>query len=174
MHMLIFCSRFVGFSGSEAVYGLLRSVYISKYGDDFPVIKKTPNGKPYFPDRPDVHFSLSHTKTHVLCAISDMPVGCDIEANSREISQRGRSFFCTPEELSMFEALDLWVLKESYIKLFGLSFADLRRQKFLRKGDEIILPDPNVSAKIYSVDGLKIGLCSFSADFPDFIEVVTV
>ena len=172
--MLVCCSRFSNSSGSEAVYALLKSAYISKYCDNFPIIKKTPNGKPYFPNRPDVHFSLSHTRTHVLCAISNNPVGCDIELSTRKISQRARSFFCTPEELSMFEALDLWVLKESYIKLFGLSFADLRRQKFLRKGDEIILPDPNVSAKIYSVDGLKIGLCSFSADFPDFIEVVTV
>ena len=170
--MLIFCSQLVGSSDSEAVYGLLRSVYISKYGDDFPVIKKTPNGKPYFPDRPDVHFSLSHTKTHVLCAISDMPVGCDIEANSREISQRGRSFFCTPEELSMFEALDLWVLKESYIKLFGLTFADLRRQVFLREGNNIILPDPDVTARLYSVDGLRIGLCGFEVDFPDCVEFV--
>jgi 4'-phosphopantetheinyl transferase len=50
------------------------------YGAALPAVKKHRTGKPYFPDRPDIFFSLSHTSTHVLCAVASTPVGVDIEA----------------------------------------------------------------------------------------------
>ena len=41
-----------------------------------------PQGKPFFPDRPDLHFNLSHSGETVLCALSPSPVGCDAETIS--------------------------------------------------------------------------------------------
>ena len=38
-----------------------------------------PTGKPCFPDRPDLHFSLSHSDEVVMCVVADRPVGCDVE-----------------------------------------------------------------------------------------------
>ena len=52
-----------------------------------PPIRTTSLGKPYFPDHPDVHFNLSHTAGAVLVALSDRPVGVDIE-RIRPVSPR--------------------------------------------------------------------------------------
>ena len=41
-------------------------------------IEKDGEGKPYFPEMPWVHFSLSHTERAVMAAISGSPIGCDI------------------------------------------------------------------------------------------------
>lgn len=44
-------------------------------------------GKPFFPDHPDVHFNLSHTRGAVLVGIHDHPLGVDIE-RIRPVSER--------------------------------------------------------------------------------------
>ncbi len=36
-------------------------------------------GKPFFIYNPYIHFNISHTGNYVVCAISDEPVGIDIE-----------------------------------------------------------------------------------------------
>ena len=138
--MTIYCAPLSGSDGSLAVYSLLRYAFNIEYGGEFPEIKKTPNGKPYFPARRDIHFSLSHSRTHVLCALSGEPVGADIES-PRLISERAIKFFCSPAELALFDPLDIWVLKESYIKLVGETLAMIKKPQFSRCGDSIIAPD---------------------------------
>lgn len=44
-----------------------------------PRIEKDANGKPFFHDRPDIHFSLSHCKAAVMAAVDRLPIGCDVE-----------------------------------------------------------------------------------------------
>lgn len=44
-----------------------------------PPTARAPLGKPYFPDYPDLCFNLSCSGPYVLCAVSDSPVGVDIE-----------------------------------------------------------------------------------------------
>ena len=89
---------------SASAYSLLEYAYRLEYGDVLPEIKKTPNGKPFFPERPGIHFSLSHAFTHVACALSEFPVGVDIES-PREISKRAMRFFCSDEELVFFDLI---------------------------------------------------------------------
>jgi len=147
--MDIYCMPRHGRDGSEAVYSLLGYVFTAKgYGEILPEIKKTPNGKPYFPERPDIHFSLSHTKTHVLCALSYNPVGVDIES-PRRISDRAVRYFCTPDELAGFDPLDLWVIKESYIKLLGVTLTAVKDLRFSREGNAIIASDTAATVKLY-------------------------
>ena len=55
---------------------------------DLPEIRLTSLGKPWFPEFPEVHFNLSHTGGAVLAALSDRPVGVDIE-RIRPVSQPG-------------------------------------------------------------------------------------
>ena len=150
--MKLYCTQIHGRSGRDAVYALLEHAFITEFGERLPEIEKTPNGKPFFPTRPDVHFSLSHSKTHVLCALSDVPVGVDIES-PRQISARATAYFATPEELALFNPLDLWVLKESYIKLIGATLPLVKTLRFSRCGDTIITPDKSVAARLYSIDG---------------------
>jgi 4'-phosphopantetheinyl transferase len=170
--MLIYSTLCNDRNGSETVYALLRTVFSSIYTSALPEIKKTPNGKPYFPGLPNVHFSLSHTRTHVLCAISDKPIGCDIEASTRNISSNALPYFACDTELEQFTPLDLWVLKESYTKLLGETFASIRRHLVSREGSRIIFDNPNVSGKLYEIDGCRAAVCSLGDHFADSIMLV--
>lgn len=91
-----------------------------------------PQGKPFFPDRPDLHFNLSHSGETVLCALSPSPVGCDAETISSARPELAERFF-HPSERRWLSALPpseydeaffrLWTLKESYLKATGLGLS---------------------------------------------------
>lgn len=160
--MKIFCASRHGKNGSEAAYALLGHAYRSEFHANPPPIEKTPNGKPFFPSSPDIHFSLSHSKTHVLCALSRRPVGADIES-PRQISARAINYFCSPDELEMFDPLDLWVLKESYIKLIGGTLAMVKKIRFSLVGDRIVAPDENAFPMLYRVGECRAAVTAFGA-----------
>ena len=167
----IFCAPVTDLSGSATVFSLLERVFLAEFGGSFPDIKKTSAGKPYFPDRPEIHFSLSHTKTHVLCALSDNPVGVDIES-PREVSERAVRFFCSPEEFLLFNPLDLWVLKESYIKFVGKTLALVKTIRFSRENNRIIPPDKFAFSKLYHIEGCYAAVTTSSDCFPESIDLV--
>ena len=59
---------------------LLRQALRAEYGiSDLPTVQTGEQGKPFFPDRPDVHFNLSHCKTAVACVLDRTPVGVDVQ-----------------------------------------------------------------------------------------------
>lgn len=61
-------------------YGLLRALLFWRYGwRTLPVMENLDGGKPYFPAYPTVCFSLSHSAGAAAAAISDRPVGVDIQ-----------------------------------------------------------------------------------------------
>ena len=167
--MRIFCAPCGSLNGSAAVYALLDCAFRAEYCRTLPEIRKTPNGKPYFPERPEIHFSLSHARTHVLCALSDNPVGVDIES-PRNISDRAIRYFSSPEELSLFDPLDLWVLKESWIKLIGGRLALVQGLRFYRDNDIIITPDKLSLSKLYYVGDCRAAVSTFGDPPPDSIE----
>jgi len=184
---MIYCTARGTNSGSEAVYALLEYALLREHGLPLPKICKTTHGKPYFPSFPDLHFSLSHTKTHVLCAVSTIPIGCDIESQ-RQISDRALKFFCSASELSLFDPLELWVLKESYIKLLGLTIASIRNLHLSRDGDRIVvdsekdglfsfIPDgkqknsPPVFQK-FKIAGCVAAVCTFGENPTDSVELI--
>ena len=159
-------------AGSKAAYELLAYAFLTEYDEDLPEIKKTPNGKPYFPERPDIYFSLSHTKTHVLCVLSGFPVGADVES-PRVISPRAVKFFCSAVEEALFDPLDLWVLKESYVKLIGGRLPSIKLLRFSRCNGQIIAPDATVASKLYRIDGCTAAVCSHGDSPPESIELIT-
>ena len=154
--------------GSEAVYSLLARLFFEKYGGELPAIEKTKNGKPFFPDLPGVHFSLSHARTHVLCALSGHPIGADIES-PRPVSDKAIRYFCLPGELNLFEPLDLWVLKESYIKLIGGTLVDAKKIRFSREGDKVSASDKNVIIKLYRIGECHAAVSSLGESPPDTV-----
>ncbi len=92
----------------------------------------TENGKPYFPDS-GVFFSLAHCGDYALCAVSDQPVGADIElARTGPLRLAERFFLADEAELVRSsqspgdEFCRLWTLKESYIKAADLRLGDVR------------------------------------------------
>lgn len=91
------------------------------------------NGKPYFDGDP-CFFSLSHSGEYALCAVSDVPIGADIELPGalryESIAQR---FFAEAEcEYILHSAspadafYSLWVQKEAIVKASGDGIAALK------------------------------------------------
>ena len=65
--------------GSAWAWSLLAYAVWEQWSCKLPEIALTAGGKPFFPSRPDLCFSLSHTKTVVLAAVSSFPIGADVE-----------------------------------------------------------------------------------------------
>ncbi len=94
-------------------------------------IKISDTGKPCVSDADGVFFNVSHTGKYVLCAVSDVDVGADIEeiAEAETVMPIADRFF-TPLERdaislspSPAEAFcRLWTLRESYVKMTGKGF----------------------------------------------------
>ena len=108
---------------------LLAQMYEELTGEEMPPIEKAPRGKPYFPGS-DLHFSITHTKTTVFCAIADTEIGIDAEDLSRKVSPNLAEKILSPQEYKQYEAvpaeernealLRFWVLKEAEAKCSGL------------------------------------------------------
>ena len=113
-------------TGHEAGRQLLRQLYIQKTGKECPEILVTDRGKPYFAEG-TLHFSISHTKSHVFCVLSERPVGIDAEEMDRAVNLRLAEKILSPTERIRFEQaqdkqaalLKFWVLKEAAVKLSG-------------------------------------------------------
>ena len=74
-----------GLSGHEGGRRLLKDLWQTHIGGELPQIAVTDRGKPYFVDSP-WHLSISHTKKHAFCALSEAPVGIDGEEADRDTS----------------------------------------------------------------------------------------
>ncbi len=112
--------------GHEAGGRLLERLYLAHFGDALPEIARTDRGKPFFTDSP-LHFSITHTKGHVFCAISHRPIGIDAEEMDRRIDLRLAEKILSPGEKAQFATADqprqallrFWVLKEAAAKCAG-------------------------------------------------------
>jgi len=95
-----------------------------------PEFAYTPMGKPYLAEYPAVHFSISHCRKAIACAVNDAPVGIDVEpfALHREVVE---AVFSQEESQSIASAAapeerfaELWTQKESILKLTGEGICD--------------------------------------------------
>lgn len=108
---------------SLASYGLLQTVLRRELDrpPDLSELSWSAAGKPYFPDYPGIQFSLSHSGDFVVCALSQGPVGVDVETgtlSSGEVPPLCREMgFSTIDSPADF--LTVWVLWESYVKYRG-------------------------------------------------------
>lgn len=110
----------------QAGRALLARMYESRFGKPMPPIKISPLGKPFFPDG-RAHFSISHTGSHVFCALSDRPVGIDAEELDRKIRPSLAEKILSPAEKLRYDQcgdktaalLRFWVLKEAQGKCTG-------------------------------------------------------
>ena len=143
-----------GRSGHDAGRTLLEKMCLQAIGR-MPEIRITPQGKPFFRDC-DLHFSISHTKRHVFCCLSEQNVGIDAEESDREIDLRLADRILSETEKARFQAADdkktallrLWVLKESYAKLTGRGWGSYLYRTDFRPDD----------ARIQEIDGCLVAV----------------
>ena len=94
-------------------YLLLRmALWEQRSWRDLPRIGVDELGKPFFPDHPDTHFSLSHTAGAAAAALADTPVGVDIE-RVRPVSVRAMERIAgVRTEAAFFRS---WVRREARV-----------------------------------------------------------
>lgn len=119
---------FLADDGQNGDERLRRAARVYTGEDDMPLKKeKAPGGKPFFPDMPQLHFSISHSGAYWACAMGGAEVGLDLQQHKQsDYSKLARRFF-HPEEFAYLkdksflpeEFFGIWCAKESYIKYTG-------------------------------------------------------
>ena len=118
--------------------GLLLNMALAQHHVDAlsATVETSPLGKPFLPDYPDIHFNLSHSENRVLCVISDLRCGCDVERLGRGSFRLARRFYAEEEQERLTAADEqtapaewqalfarIWTRKESYLKADGRGFS---------------------------------------------------
>lgn len=152
--------------GSAFAWALLAWAVRQVWGMDLPEVAVYENGKPYFPAYPELHFSLSHTGTAVLVALSAHPVGADVERR-RAVRPALERLADGSGDLELFE---LWTLRESCYKLTGRG--SLRTLPFSRAGGVILPPEPGLRCRLYAeIPGCAAAACSFAETPPERLRL---
>ena len=108
-------------------YQLLKEGLQKEYGiTENPVFEYNEHGKPSIVGHPEIYFNLSHCKEAVICAISNQPIGVDVES-IREFNDSLINYTMNDEEKVEIANSDtpaatfirLWTMKEATSKLIG-------------------------------------------------------
>lgn len=144
--MRIASCELAGQSGHDAGRTLLAVLYREETGENLPPIVTKERGKPYFLDSP-WYFSISHTRRHAFCALSDREVGIDAEELDRKVNLDLAEKILSPREKAQFDVapdkrralLTFWVLKEAQVKRTGEGL------RGYPNGTDFSLDDPRVT-----------------------------
>ncbi|MEE1060662.1 MAG: 4'-phosphopantetheinyl transferase superfamily protein [Ruminococcus sp.] len=144
------------------------------------------NGKPFFKNHPEIHFNISHSKSCVICSVSENPVGCDTEKIGKADLRIAKRFFAEKEKNFVNSITNteeqnesfyrIWTLKESYIKYTGNGLAQGLASFEFELDDAIALYDKgkrqNLYFKEYKTNGYRIAVCSEENDFAENLEIL--
>lgn len=141
---------------------LLKDNHVHYLNNQFKVDK---NGKLYLKDNP-VYFNLAHSGNYVIVAISDKPVGVDVEIISNKlISNNLVKYVFNQEELDKYRTRKdkktffyrTWCKKESYVKCNGQGLGiELTRVNFNDSSMN------KISFNTFIEDGHAFAICSIS------------
>lgn len=135
-------------------------------------IAKEKNGKPYFKDNENVHFSLSHSGNIAFCAVScdrvgvDTQIICDFKEGicRRYFTKNERDFVLKSKEAA--ERKDrffrIWTLKEAYAKMTGGGLGEFRNFE-IKPGNSVELVADGLSGNVnfeeFDIPGYKTAVC---------------
>lgn len=115
-----------------AAYLLLCEALRSEYGiTEPPVFEYGEHGKPFIVGHPDIHFNMSHCREAAICAVSNEPIGVDVES-IREFNDSLIRYTMNEREVQEIEQAErpdvafirLWTMKEAVLKLSGRGIVD--------------------------------------------------
>ena len=135
----------------------------------------TAAGKPYFPARPNFHYSISHSGEWVVCAVGAVPLGVDIQierpvrpAVFRALSAAEQAELAGLEEREHLSAFfDVWCLKEAYSKAVGLGLQARFRDFSVSRKAEISVSGFSVALPPFSDCHYHLGVCAQAATMPE-------
>lgn len=131
-----------------------------------PLFEYNEHGKPSIVGHPEIYFNFSHCKEAVICAISERPVGVDVES-VRSFNDSLVHYTMNDAEIREIESAEnravafirLWTKKEAALKLIGTGISNDIKDVLRQEGlcfDTITAPQQHY---VYSV-------CQYAADSP--------
>lgn len=113
MDIIVYAARCPEGRERETAYDLLALALERELGvTPLPEIARREGGKPWFPDRPDLHFNVSHSRGAAVCALHDRPIGVDVE----KLRTPPRRLGAGMEPEAFFR---LWTAREATVKRQG-------------------------------------------------------
>lgn len=160
--------------------GILLNQILKQHGYRMEDITYGPHGKP---EIRGLFFNLSHSHDYILCAVSEKPVGCDIEKVDLLRPRVAERYFTAYETDYLNQGSDeekaeefyrIWTMKESFTKMTGEGIqSGLKRCEF-RMGDAVhVFLDGeryNCHMKEYNLEGYKVSVCAEESHFSEVIE----
>ena len=129
----------------ETAYRLLAYAVQEVYGLPLPEIACDSRGKPFFPQRQEICFNLSHCRGLAVCGISAFPLGVDCESIRSLREGVLRRSFAPEEVLAVMESpqpdetfFRFWTLKEAFVKALGVGISyPLHTAVFALDGEDV-------------------------------------
>ena len=158
-------------SGNDRRLSVAAGLFIRSVERHFGKVGTDENGKPH---TEGIEFSLSHSGRYVAFAVSDSPVGVDIERTGRIAGIAERVM--TPSEydemigtVSEDDREDvlcrMWTAKESYMKALGTGFRLPPESFRVLYGHDIRCPDSGMCIQeLDAPDGYRLSVCSADRD----------
>lgn len=133
------------------------------------IIEKNYLGKPVLASG-EAYFNISHSFERVVCAVSDKPVGVDIE-KIRPFSRGVINRFFNDSESEYVERAksedearkrfyELWTLKESYVKMTGEGLKGLKKISLTIKNGSVSSDTGCRFILNYKAEGYVIAVCN--------------
>ena len=141
--------------------GLLLEKALACHGVSADSVRVGEHGKP---KADGICFNLSHSGDLVICAVSQVPVGCDIERRRETPTHLAERFFSDGEKayLASFvgeeynhQFFRLWTMKESYAKMTGEGLA-----RSLDTFDVLQKKGESCHFSEYEIEGYQISVCT--------------
>lgn len=124
----------------EKIQKLIAHHIHDESGADAILVQRSELGKPYLPQYPDIHLSVSHSGSWFVCAVSSQPVGVDLQEHTPlrdETPEYAAQRYCKIAQ-RFFHKLEadfilenpqehffaVWSAKESYVKFTGRGMDD--------------------------------------------------
>lgn len=158
--------------------GLLLRQALARHGMQETEVHVGENGKP---EAKGICFNLSHSHNIVVCAVSEKPVGCDVEKEESTAKEKiAERFFCETEIAYLKKEKDaffrFWTMKESYVKMTGEGLRLPLNQFEIRFEENVkVYRDGKVCTcfmREYEIPGYKIAVCSEDSEFEPQLEYI--
>lgn len=148
-------------SEKDKKLSVLAEIMLARFLGRKPNYNIDKNGKPC---GEEIEFNFSHSGDYAVCAVSDLPVGVDIE-KIRPVNLEIAKKFCKSEYENILNSknpndtfFEYWVKKESYLKACGMGIKAGLGNFNTDKMSEFIMYD--------KIKGYKLCVCS--KEYADF------
>ena len=155
--------------GSAWGVSLLAYAVRAFWGIALPETAVLPGGKPYFPACPQLHFSVSHTRTAALVAVSAAPGGAAVGQGRPQQTAVARRL--AQADGGDQQPVERWTQRESWFKLTGAG--DLRTIPFRRAAGVLVPPEAGALCRVYDgIPGCMAAVCSLAEQPPEQLQFV--